>query len=237
MEELQNIIYSLKDYLKLILEQWWFVIPMGVFLVVAARYFEKVAIAVFGFLLGTNAVFPLLADKIEPFGKWALQNPTNQMIAIAVIGVLTAVGMYILYASVMFLVGFFTGGILTYYIVNMIVVGFELMDKFPQFVQDNWQVIHVVVAGLIGVIGGFVALKKSTQVVTVLSVIVGAGILSITSVGWIIYFQTKDWNKVFNTMSQSWAVILLIAVFMFLLILGLYLNFRKKRVSVKTKEP
>ena len=45
MEELQNIIYSSKDYLKLILEQWWFVIPMGVFLVVAARYFEKVAIA------------------------------------------------------------------------------------------------------------------------------------------------------------------------------------------------
>lgn len=53
------------DFLKLVVENWYFSLPAALFLMFASRYVEHVAFAVLGFVMGINFVF-LFCQKWNP---------------------------------------------------------------------------------------------------------------------------------------------------------------------------
>ncbi|OOC43482.1 hypothetical protein [Thermosipho sp. 1074] len=201
---------NLQFYLKPLFEYWYYSLISGVFLLFAAKFVEKIAIAVLGFLLGINMIFPVVVEKVPQLNE-VLSN--YYQIAMIVVGIITAAVLYALYKSITFIFGFGIVGILGYYLTDIVLKYLNLNINFdPTYIAIGTGLVF-------GILGGIVTYKKSSEVIGILSVLIGAGTLAVVAMKFISHgdLTTPLYSSVF------------LVIFLLLVVIGFVVNFRKKK--------
>lgn len=217
--EIVNYMIPLSSY-------WYLSLPIGFFMIFGARYMEKIGMALLGFLLGINFVFPMLYEKIPAMQEYLAQE-NYKIIAMVVVGIITAALIYALYKFVVFIAGFLLLGAIGYYGFQLIVQYLDVVERIPYYTM-----ITIVVAAVLGVIGGFAAFKKSEDTIVILSVIVGAATFSSVLMMLVGKYLLKVEDlQVF--LKEPWVVgVVLVAIIIFAII-GFRISFSRKKAPQK----
>lgn len=206
---------ELEHYLRPLFDYWYYSLIAGVFLLFAAKFVEKLSVAIFGFIIGINILFPAIVERVPQIKEW-LSNPTYYQISMVVFGVIAAAVLYAIYKSITFIFGFLVVGALGYYIANFIIGYFGITLSFEPLY------LYAGVAIVLGILGGIVTYKKSAEVIGVLSILVGAGTISAVIIGFIL---KGDFSKIDEPLFSSVAIV----IFLILVVLGFVINFKKKK--------
>lgn len=223
------------QYLWLLMQSWYVVIPICVFLIFAARFVEKISVSLFGFLLGGFVVYPMLYDRFEKFREWVTGSELTQYVAFFVLGIICAIALYVLFKVFVFLVGFFVGGGVVYYLLDFLIKRFDVLSKTNQFIQQNWFVIMLGICAAFGIITGLLAVRKSSSVIAILSLLAASVILSIEAIGWIYFFLSKDQEKTTALFSSTVGLVALLVLSLVVFALGIYFNFSKRKRQQKAQ--
>ncbi|QTA37265.1 hypothetical protein JYK00_05845 [Thermosipho ferrireducens] len=212
---------DLLTYLKPLVDYWFYTLPVAFFLWVAANYVEKFAIALIGFIAGINFIFPFLMEKFPQLDQW-LTTDVSKQVAMVILGILVAAIIYALYRAFVFIAGFLILGIIGYYVIDFVVRYFSI--SFPA--ESGYFIFGGAI--LFGIIGGFFAARKSTEIVSILSIIVGSAVISSTIIAVIIKYiiKSEDFEKTFSQPVYSSIFVGLLLVF---IILGFVINFGKRK--------
>jgi len=189
---------GIQKLLEKSVDVWYISLPVGVFLVLAAKYVEKLAIFLAGFVLGAIVIFPLIEKYVYPFLKLdpSKVDPTTSMVVMIVVGIITAAVCYAFYRSFVFILGALLGFALSYYLLSLLSNLLKLDERIPMEYL-GWGIIIASIA--VALLGGFTALKKETEVVMLFSIIIGAALtsfvaLSLLWIGLSIHIPKDDWK-------------------------------------------
>lgn len=223
----------------MILELWYVVLPICVFLVFMARYLEKILMPLLGFLIGSFFVSPLLIDwmgKVEflkDLQQKLLQSTAAHSIFVFIVGVLCGAVLYGLYKIFVFLAGFLAAGALGYFVTRLIVQDRDL-GTIGQI--ELRVILPFVVGAILGIICGLIAVRKSSQVLAVVSLLVASGLLAFSLVGWAYVWITKSPVEQVSKLFENIPIVFsLLVTWLVLLAFGLILNF-KGRIKRPPKE-
>ncbi|HBT39899.1 MAG: Uncharacterized protein XD58_0692 [Thermotoga sp. 50_1627] len=224
--------------LDTVLELWYIVLPICVFVVFAARYLENILMSLLGFLIGSFFVSPLLIEwmgKVEflrGMQQKLLENSTAHLIFVLILGVLCGAVLYGLYKIFVFLAGFLAAGALGYYLTRLILQDKEL-GAIGQF--DLKVLVPIGVGLLLGVICGLIAVRKSGQVLAVVSLLVASALLSFSLIGWSYTWMSGSSIGEVSKMFENRAIMFaFVAVWLILFAFSVMLNFRRR---AKTTPP
>lgn len=229
MLSFEQLMENANQHLWLLLESWYVMIPICIFLIFAARFVEKVSVSLFGFLLGGFVVYPIIYDRFEQFRQWVNESQVTQYVAFFVIGVLCAIALYVLFKVFVFLVGFFAAAGVIYYLLDFVIKRFEILPKMNEFVQQNWFVILLGICAVFGVFAGLFAMRKSSSVIATLSLLAASVILSIELIGWVYFVSSKDKEKTTALFSSTAGLVVLLTLSLVIFAFGIYFNFSRKR--------
>ncbi|WP_041083396.1 hypothetical protein [Thermotoga profunda] len=235
MLSFEQLVENANQYLWLLMQSWYVVIPICVFLIFAARFVEKISVSLFGFLLGGFVVYPMLYDRFEKFREWVTGSELTQYVAFFVLGIICAIALYVLFKVFVFLVGFFVGGGVVYYLLDFLIKRFDVLSKTNQFIQQNWFVIMLGICAVFGIITGLLAVRKSSSVIAILSLLAASVILSIEAIGWIYFFLSKDQEKTTALFSSTVGLVALLVLSLVVFALGIYFNFSKRKRQQKAQ--
>lgn len=235
MLSFEQLVENANQYLWLLMQSWYVVIPICVFLIFAARFVEKISVSLFGFLLGGFVVYPMLYDRFEKFREWVTGSELTQYVAFFVLGIICAIALYVLFKVFVFLVGFFVGGGVVYYLLDFLIKRFDVLSKTNQFIQQNWFVIMLGICAAFGIITGLLAVRKSSSVIAILSLLAASVILSIEAIGWIYFFLSKDQEKTTALFSSTVGLVALLVLSLVVFALGIYFNFSKRKRQQKAQ--
>ncbi len=171
--------------LSQIINQWYFSIPIAAALLLASRLFPKIIISVVGFIAGVGLVYPLIYN-IEYVKNLIGTNETAQIVFMILTGVVIAAVVFALFKFLFFLVGLLAGFFIGIWLYNIISPGIyaSVMNNYPQFTAPAW--IPFAFAGFLAVIIGILALISQEKAVSLISVVIGALIISFYGVYWLI---------------------------------------------------
>jgi hypothetical protein len=194
--------------LSQIINQWYFSIPIAVALLLASRLFPKIIISVVGFIAGVGLVYPLIYN-IEYVKNLIGTNETAQIVFMILTGVVIAAVVFALFKFLFFLVGMLAGFFIGIWLYNIISPGIytSIMENYPQFSAPAW--IPFAFAGFLAVIIGILALISQERAVSLISVVIGALIISFYGVYWltVLFPQTfgtiEMQNDVINVLDLS----------------------------------
>ncbi|MFN3284420.1 MAG: hypothetical protein ACK40Q_09340, partial [Pseudothermotoga sp.] len=150
----EQLMQNADQYLWIMLQSWYVVLPICAFLIFAAKFVEKVSVSLFGFLLGGFVIYPLLYDKFEKFREWVAGSELSQYVAFFVLAVVSAIALYVLFKVFVFLVGFFAGAGVVYYLLDFLIKRFDVLSKTNEFFQNNWFVILLGICAVFGIFAG-----------------------------------------------------------------------------------
>lgn len=231
----EQLMQNADQYLWIMLQSWYVVIPICAFLIFAAKFVEKVSVTLFGFLLGGFVVYPVLYDKFEKFREWVAGSELSQYVAFFVLAIVSAIALYVLFKVFVFLVGFFAGAGVVYYLLDFLIKRFDVLSKTNEFVQNNWFVILLGICAAFGIFAGLFAMRKSSSVIAILSLLAASVILSIETIGWIYFLVSNDQEKTLALFSSTAGLVVLLVLSMVIFVMGIYLNFSRKRKTQKTE--
>lgn len=194
--------------LSQIINQWYFSIPIAVALLLASRLFPKIIISVVGFIAGVGLVYPLIYN-IEYVKNLIGTNETAQIVFMILTGVVIAAVVFALFKFLFFLVGLLAGFFIGIWLYNIISPGIyaSVINNYPQFTAPAW--IPFAFAGFLAVIIGILALISQEKAVSLISVVIGALIISFYAVYWLIAFFPQTFgtiemqNDVINVLDLS----------------------------------
>lgn len=218
--------------LSQIINHWYFSIPIAVALLLASRLFPKIIISVVGFIAGIGLVYPLIAN-IEYVKNLIGTNETAHIVFMILTGVVIAAVVFALFKFLFFLVGLLAGffiGIWLYNIVSPVIFA-SVIENYPQFSAPAW--IPFAFAGFLAVIIGILALISQEKAVSLISVVIGALILSFYGIHWLIvlfptsFGQIEMQNDVINVLDLSSVGLLSFAILMIVLC---YVGFKVGRL-------
>lgn len=218
--------------LSQIINQWYFSIPIAVALLLASRLFPKIIISVVGFIAGVGLVYPLIYN-IEYVKNLVGTNETAQIVFMILTGVVIAAVVFALFKFLFFLVGLLAGFFIGIWLYNIISPGIyaSIMDNYPQFSAPAW--LPFAFAGFLAVIIGILALISQERAVSLISVVIGALIISFYGVYWLIVLFPKTFgaiemqNDVINVLDLSSLGLL---SFVILMIVLCYAGFKVGRI-------
>jgi hypothetical protein len=181
--------------LSQIINQWYFSIPIAVALLLASRLFPKIIISVVGFIAGVGLVYPLIYN-IEYVKNLIGTNETAQIVFMILTGVVIAAVVFALFKFLFFLVGMLAGFFIGIWLYNIISPGIytSIMDNYPQFSAPAW--IPFAFAGFLAVIIGILALISQERAVSLISVVIGALIISFYGVYWLIVLFPQTFGTI-----------------------------------------
>ena len=171
--------------LSQIINQWYFSIPIAVAFLLASRLFPKIIISVVGFITGIGLVYPLLS-QVEYIKNLIGTNETAQIVFMILTGVVVAAVVFALFKFLFFLVGLLAGFFIGIWLYNIISPGVyaSILENYPQFSAPAW--VPFAFAGFLAVIIGILALISQERAVSLISVVIGALILSFYGIYWLI---------------------------------------------------
>lgn len=231
----EQLMENANQYLWLLMQSWYVVIPICVFLIFAARLVEKISVSLFGFLLGGFVVYPMLCDRFEKFREWVTGSELTQYVAFFVLGIACAIALYVLFKVFVFLVGFFVAGGVVYYLLDFLIKRFDILPKTNDFIQQNWFVILLGICAIFGIFAGLFAMRKSSSVIAMLSLLAASVILSIETIGWIYFLLSKDQERTIALFSSTTGLAVLLVLSLIIFALGIYFNFSRKRKHQKAE--
>ncbi|MCS7175351.1 hypothetical protein [Pseudothermotoga sp.] len=218
--------------LHTVLELWYVVIPICIFIVFAAKYLENILMPLLGFLLGTFFAAPFFIEwmgKVEFFKELQeklLQSSTAQLIFALIVGVLCGAVLYGIYKLFVFLAGFSVAGALGYYAVRLIVQGKDL-GTVGQF--DLNFLVPIGCGILLGTICGLIAARNSSKVLALISMIVASGLLAFSIVGWVyVWINRSPVDQVLKIFEDRLLVFSLTILWLVVLGLAISFNFRRR---------
>jgi hypothetical protein len=181
--------------LSQIINQWYFSIPIAVALLLASRLFPKIIISVVGFIAGVGLVYPLIYN-IEYVKNLIGTNETAQIVFMILTGVVIAAVVFALFKFLFFLVGMLAGFFIGIWLYNIISPGIytSIMENYPQFSAPAW--IPFAFAGFLAVIIGILALISQERAVSLISVVIGALIISFYGVYWLIVLFPQTFGTI-----------------------------------------
>jgi len=181
--------------LSQIINQWYFSIPIAFALLLASRLFPKIIISVVGFIAGIGLVYPLIAN-IDYVKNLIGTNETAQLVFMLLTGVVIAAVVFALFKFLFFLVGLLAGFFIGIWLYNIISPGIyaSIMNNYPQFNAPAW--IPFAFAGFLAVIIGILALISQERAVSLISVVIGALIISFYGVYWLIVLFPKTFGVI-----------------------------------------
>ncbi len=208
--------------LSQIINQWYFSIPIAVALLLASRLFPKIIISVVGFIAGIGLVYPLIYN-IEYVKNLIGTNETAQIVFMILTGVVIAAVVFALFKFLFFLVGLLAGFFIGIWLYNIISPGIytSIMENYPQFTAPAW--IPFAFAGFLAVIIGILALISQEKAVSLISVVIGALIISFYGVYWLIVLFPQTFgaiemqNDVINVLDLSSLGLLSFVILMIIL--------------------
>jgi len=211
--------------LSQIINQWYFSIPVAVALLLASRLFPKIIISVVGFIAGVGLVYPLIAN-IDYVKNLIGTNETAQLVFMLLTGVVIAAVVFALFKFLFFLVGLLAGFFIGIWLYNIISPGIyaSIMNNYPQFTAPAW--IPFAFAGFLAVIIGILALISQERAVSLISVVIGALIISFYGVYWLIVLFPKTFgviemqNDMINVLDLSSLGLLSFVILMIVLCYG-----------------
>ncbi|HOV53257.1 MAG: hypothetical protein KBE50_02965 [Fervidobacterium sp.] len=193
-------IASLKSTIDIINANWYFLLPVSLFVFLLPNIVEVVTILGVGFIVSTSYVTPFLYDTIMKFFPNLLSDAAsgnrNMLISI-LISIVFAIIFYGLYKSFIFLGGF----LLTFFAVQFLVNTLVHVELSPY--------IFFGLSALAGLIGGFYASKNSEKLLGIVGVAISA--FSISS---IVFTLLKIHVFDMNDVLYLWLIFIL-TVFMF----------------------
>lgn len=193
-------IASLKSTIDIINANWYFLLPISLFVFLFPNLVEVVTILSIGFIVSTSYVTPFLYDAMTKFFPNLLGNvasDNNNMLISILISVVFAIIFYGLYKSFVFLGGF----LLTFFAIRFLVNTLVHVELSPY--------IFFSLSALVGLIGGFYASKNSEKLLGIVGVAISA--FSISSIAFtLLKIYVFDMNDVL----YLWLIFIL-TVFMF----------------------
>ncbi|MFN3284590.1 MAG: hypothetical protein ACK40Q_10205, partial [Pseudothermotoga sp.] len=79
------------------------------------------------------------------------------------------------------------------------------------------------------------AMRKSSSVIAILSLLTASVILSIETIGWIYFLTSDDREKTLALFSSTAGLVVLLVLSLIIFAMGIYLNFSRKRKNQKTE--
>src|SRR6056297_146284 len=218
--------------LSQIINQWYFSIPIAFALLLASRLFPKIIISVVGFIAGVGLVYPLIVN-VEYIKNLIGGNETAQIVFMLLTGVVIAAVVFALFKFLFFMVGLLAGFFIGIWLYNIVSPGIfaSVIENYPQFEPPVW--IPFAFAGFLAVIIGILALISQEKAVSLISVVIGALILSFYGIYWLIGFFPNSFgtiemqNNVISVLDLSGVGIM---TFVVLLIIMCYVGFKAGRL-------
>ncbi|HCI28747.1 MAG TPA: hypothetical protein PKI14_06005 [Fervidobacterium sp.] len=196
-------IESLKSTISLINANWYFLLPISIFVFLFPNLIEVVTILGVGFIISSSYITPFLYGVItkffpDLFGGVVNSGGQNMLVSI-IISIIFAIIFYGLYKSFIFLGGF----LLTFFSVQFLINNLVHVELAPY--------IFFAISALAGLIGGFYASKNSEKLLGIIGVAISA--FSISSIAFTL-LKTHVFD--INDVLYLW-LIFIIAVFLFFL--------------------
>lgn len=201
--------FYLENFIEITVENWYLILPFSILLFFAARFFESVTIFLVGAAIGFFYLNPFVMGWISKSG-FDIPDVFENLLPY-IIAILIGIAFLAIYKiAVFFLVAIASGG-LVYFTLQLIIDSFpKIQESLPsETIPDNkfMEYALIIVAVVIGIIGGYIGAKKSTQFFRVFSVILGS--LGIVFSGYVVTMMlnynnwdwtilTKDLNEVVN---------------------------------------
>ncbi len=181
--------------LSQIINQWYFSIPVGIALILASKLFPKIIISVIGFIAGIGFVYPLISN-IEYIKNLIGGNQTADLLFMILTGIVVAAIVFALFKFLFFLVGLLAGFFIGIWLYNIISPGIygSITTNYPEFLAPAW--IPFVFAGFLAVIIGILALISQERAVSLISIVIGALIISFYALYWLIQILPDIFGKI-----------------------------------------
>ncbi len=216
----------MEDVLKVIMQNWLFSLIAGAAGLILSRAATIFTLIVLGFYVGSYMLLPMAAEKFDAV-KEMLKNVKNTQIAYWIAGIIGAVGMVILYKIALFLVGFFATGAMVYFAYSYIDEMFNI-SKYINFMDPA--TFKIIVAAVLGAVGGFYILFKERIVSTWIAIILGSGVLSVSLIHvYNTFVEKMTLDESLSFLMSSTGLYLIAVLFVVFLVIGYFLNRQPRR--------
>lgn len=201
-------IQNLKVLSEFFASSWYIFVPFSVFVLLFPNLVEVVTLVGIGFIVGYGYISPFVLSSLEKYlPQFSNSLESNFLIYALIISVVFAVVFYSLYKSLIFLGSF---------IISFLAVNFLLKSFLATYLTFQWY-IYLVLGLLVGLIGGFYAVKNSSKFIGLIATAMSSFIL--VSIG--MFFFDKYVFNLNNTLF-AWATFVLSLLLFFFRIAKLW---------------
>lgn len=195
-------IQNLKVLSEFFASSWHIFIPFSVFVLLFPHLFEVITLIAVGLIVGYGYISPFVLSFLERYlPQFSNSLESNFLIYSLIVSVVFAVIFYSLYKSIIFVGSF---------IISFLAGNFLLKSFLTSYLTLQWYV-YLVFGLLVGLIGGFYAVKNSSKFIGLIATAVASFIL--ISIG--MFFFDKYVFNLNNTLFAWATFVLSLSLFFF----------------------
>jgi len=208
MHDLISNIQNLKALSEFFASSWYIFVPFSVFVLLFPNLVEVITLIAVGLIVGYGYISPSVLSFLERYlPQFSNSLESNFLIYSLIVSVVFAVIFYSLYKSLIFVGSF---------IISFLVGNFLLKSFLTSYLTFQWY-IYLVFGLLVGLIGGFYAVKNSSKFIGLIATAMSSFILISISM----FFFDKYVFNVNNTLF-AWATFVLSLLLFFFRIAKLW---------------
>jgi len=208
MHDLIFNIQNLKVLSEFFASSWYIFVPFSVFVLLFPNLVEVITLIAVGLIVGYGYISPSVLSFLERYlPQFSNSLESNLLIYSLIVSVLFAVIFYSLYKSLIFVGSF---------IISFLVGNFLLKSFLTPYLTFQWY-IYLVFGLLVGLIGGFYAVKNSAKFIGLIATAMSSFILIFIGM----FFFDKHVFNLNNTLF-AWATFVLSLLLFFFRIAKLW---------------
>jgi hypothetical protein len=208
MHDLIFNIQNLKVLSEFFASSWYIFVPFSVFVLLFPNLVEVITLIAVGLIVGYGYISPSVLSFLEKYlPQFSNSLESNLLIYSLIVSVVFAVIFYSLYKSLIFVGSF---------IISFLVGNFLLKSFLTPYLTFQWY-IYLVFGLLVGLIGGFYAVKNSAKFIGLIATAMSSFIL--VSIG-MFFFDKHVFNL--NNILFAWATFVLSLLLFFFRIAKLW---------------
>jgi len=194
-------VQNLKSISELFAYYWYLFLPLSIFVLIFPNLVELITLFALGLIVGYGYVSPVLYEFIQRFlPDISAVIKNNMLLYVLVVSVIFSVIFYSLYKSIVFLGSF---------VVSFIAANFLIKSFLINYLPLEWYA-YIVIGIIVGLIGGFYAVKNSSVFIGFIAIALGSFVLVA-----IAFFMFDKYVLQLNPTVFGWGVFVL-SLFIFL---------------------